>query len=72
MVAQPQGSAPSLDICSEENAAAAAAAERVFSILKSSFNDQQEQPLVDYLQANVMTQYNKRWLTSTFSSMENL
>ena len=37
-----------------------AAAERVFSILKSSFNDQQEQPLVDYLQANVMTQYNKR------------
>ena len=37
-----------------------AAAERVFSILNSSFNDQQEHALVDYLQASVMTQYNKR------------
>ena len=33
-----------------------AAAERVFSILNSSFNDQQEHTLVDYL----MTQYNKQ------------
>ena len=32
-----------------------AAAEKVFSILKSSFND-----LINYLQASVMTQYNKR------------
>ena len=49
-----------------------AAAERVFSILKSSFNDQQENALVDYLQASVMTQYNKRWLTSSISSMDNV
>ena len=64
MVARPQGSSPSLGICSEESAAGAAilhpAAERVFSILNSSFNDQQEHALVDYLQASVMTQYNKR------------
>ena len=33
-----------------------AAAERVFSILKASFND----PLADYLQASAMLQYNKR------------
>ena len=32
-----------------------AAAERVFSILNSSFNDQQEHTLVDYLQASVMS-----------------
>ena len=31
-----------------------AAAERVFSILNSSFNDSQEHALVDYLQACVM------------------
>ena len=37
-----------------------AAAEGVFSILNSAFNDQQEHALVDYLQASVMTQYNKR------------
>ena len=36
-----------------------AATERVFSILKSSFNDQQGHALVDYLQASVMTQYDK-------------
>ena len=36
------------------------AAERVFSIFNSSFNDQQEHALVDSLQANVMTQYKKR------------
>ena len=36
-----------------------AAAERVFSILKSSFNDHQRHALVDYLQASVMTQYDK-------------
>ena len=35
-------------------------AERVFSILKSSFNEQQECALVDYLQASIMLQYNKR------------
>ena len=32
---------------------------------QSSFNDQQEHALVDDLQVNVMTQYNKRWLTSS-------
>ena len=37
-----------------------AAAERVFSILNSSFNDLQEHALVDYLQASVMLQYNNR------------
>lgn len=44
-----------------------AAAERVFSILNSSFNDQQEHTLVYYLQASVMTQY-KQWLTSTMGN----
>ena len=37
-----------------------AAAERVFSILAASFNDQQDRALADYLQASVMLQYNKR------------
>ena len=37
-----------------------AAAEQVFSILNSSFNDSQEHALVDYLQAWVMLQYNNR------------
>lgn len=37
-----------------------AAAERVFSLLKSSFNEQQGGALVDYLQASIMLQYNKR------------
>ena len=37
-----------------------AAAERVFSILKASFNDQQQLALADYLQASVLLQYNKR------------
>lgn len=45
-----------------------AATEREFSILNSSFNDQQEHALVDYLQAIVMTQYNKQWLTSTMGN----
>ena len=36
------------------------AAERVFSILKASFNEQQDCALVDYIQASVMAQYNKR------------
>ena len=37
-----------------------AAGERVFSTLKSSFNEQQECALADYLQASIMLQYNKR------------
>ena len=37
-----------------------AAAERVFSILKASFNEQQSCALVDYIQASVKAQYNKR------------
>ena len=37
-----------------------AAAERVFSILKASFNEQQDCALVDYIQASEMAQYNKR------------
>jgi len=35
-------------------------AERVFSILRASFNEQQNWALVDYLQASDMSQYNKR------------
>ena len=37
-----------------------AAAERVFLILKASFNEQQDCALVNYIQASVMAQYNKR------------
>ena len=37
-----------------------AAAERVFSILNSSFNDSQEHALVNYLQACVMLRYSNR------------
>ena len=37
-----------------------AAAGRVFSILKASFNEQQDCALVDYIQASVTAQYNKR------------
>ena len=37
-----------------------AAAEKVFSIINSSFNDSQDHALVDYIQACVMLQYNKR------------
>ena len=35
-------------------------AERVFSILKHSFGDQQHNSLEDYVEATVMSQYNKR------------
>ena len=37
-----------------------AAAERVFSLLNASLNDLQDHALLDYLQASVMLQYNKR------------
>ena len=37
-----------------------AAAERVFSLLQSSFGKQQEQALEDYIQLSVMMQYNYR------------
>ena len=37
-----------------------ATAERVLSILNTSFNDSLEDALVDYLQAFVMLQYNTR------------
>ena len=37
-----------------------ATAERVFSILKASLNEQQNCAHVDYLQASVISQYNKR------------
>ena len=37
-----------------------AAAERVFSILKSSFGPQQDHSLKDYIQSSLMLQYNKR------------
>ena len=37
-----------------------AAAERVFSILQSSFGKQQEQSLEDFIQLSVMLQYNYR------------
>lgn len=35
-----------------------AASERVFSLLKASFKDQQDLALQDYLQASLMLQYN--------------
>jgi len=37
-----------------------AASERVFSLLKASFSDQQESSLEDYIETSVMLQYNKR------------
>ena len=37
-----------------------AAAERVFSLLRAAFNEQQECALQDYLEASVMLRYNKR------------
>ena len=36
-----------------------AAAERVFSLLNSSFSEQQQNSLEDYVEASVMLQYNK-------------
>ena len=35
-----------------------ASAERVFSLLKNAFNDQQDNALKDYLEASVMIRYN--------------
>ena len=37
-----------------------AAAERVFSLLANSFNNNQESALKDYIQTSVMIQYNHR------------
>ena len=37
-----------------------AAAERVFSLLKASFNERQDHALQDYLETSLMLQYNKR------------
>ena len=37
-----------------------AAAERFFSLLKSSFGDQQDKSLKDYVESSLMLQYNKR------------
>ena len=37
-----------------------ASAERVFSILKHSFGEQQQNSLEDYVEATVMSQFNKR------------
>ena len=71
MVARPQGQLPRWASAVKKVLLvqlSSAAAERVFSILNSSFNDQQEHALVDYLQASVMTQYNKRWLTSSMGN----
>ena len=36
-----------------------AAAERVFSLLKNSFNERQDLALQDYLEASLMLQYNR-------------
>ena len=73
MVARPQGQLPHWTSAVKKVLLlqpSSAAAERVFSILNSSFNDQQEHALVDYLQASVMTQYNnnKRLLTSSMGN----
>ena len=37
-----------------------AAAERIFSLLNSTFSDQQENSLQDYIEASLMLQYNNR------------
>ena len=37
-----------------------AASERVFSLLKASFNEQQYCSLQDYVESSIMLQYNKR------------
>ena len=37
-----------------------AAAERVFSLLKASFGEQQDSSLQDYVETSLMLQYNKR------------
>jgi hypothetical protein len=37
-----------------------AAAERVFSLLRNTFNEQQNSCLEDYLETSLMLQYNKR------------
>ena len=37
-----------------------AASERVFSLLKASFNEQQDSALQDCLESSLMLQYNKR------------
>ena len=37
-----------------------AASERAFSLLNSSFNDQQYQSLQDYVEASIMLQYNRK------------
>ena len=37
-----------------------AAAERVFTLLKSSFNEQQDNSLKDYVESSLMLQYNNR------------
>ena len=37
-----------------------AAAERIFSLLKNTFGDQQQIPLSDYVEASLMVQYNKK------------
>ncbi len=34
--------------------------ERVYSLLKNSFNEQQEASLQDYIEASIMLQYNYR------------
>ena len=37
-----------------------AASERDFSLLKASFNEQQDCSLQDYVESSIMLQYNKR------------
>ena len=37
-----------------------AAAEKVFSLLKASFNERQDGALQDYIETSLMLQYNKR------------
>ena len=48
-----------------------ASAERVFSLLKNAFNDQQDNALKDYLEASVMIRYNnaKRLSTLKFTPL---
>ena len=56
----PNWSSAVMKVLLVQPSSAAADHERVFSLLNASFDDLQDHALVDYLQASVMLQYNKR------------
>ena len=54
MAAHAGGATSSLGYGGKASPTSSAAAEKVFSILKASFNEQQDCALVDYIQTSVM------------------